>query len=750
MRHAGLAIISALILGASARVASADPSPATMATPASPPTASTSPTPPTAAEAPVEVVVRARRSDSDAPTVGRSSSSVSRREIDERMPRSAPDALRYEPGVFVQQTAHGQASAYVRGRTGQQTVLLFDGIRLNTSTWRQGPNQYFFTVDTYSLQRIDVVRGGASTQYGSDALGGVIDSIPLEPRREDDRGFTARPRTFARFASADLSFGQRFQLDTQVNDKLQVLAGVGYQRVGLLRSGGPVSSPVTGEQALVPVFADDGKTQKGTGFRELTADARAVYWISPTRKLTAATYLFREYDAPRTDQCPAPKAPLGECLTVDEQFRTLVYAAYDGDAGPIAERARVAISYQRQHEKRTLARPAPAYVEYGGRDDVDTFGLTAKAVTPWQDVHRWIDARVHYGADAYYDRVDSTAFLRFTNLDVTLKQSRGQYLAGSSYVQGGAFALGELSFADGAVVVRGGGRAGGARAKSPADPESGTVAVNGGWPVFSATGGAEWRAHRWFSVLANVDRSVRAPNLDDLTSRQQTGPGFQFENPDLRPEVGTTFEGGLRFDHPRVTVEGWVYRALLEHAMTRGVRSEADCPPGTPQCVASKRRVQLVNLAGLATITGAELWAKVRAHRVASITASLSYAIGEGPSPATPDDPNGAREPLSRVPPLNGTVDARVGGHEGPFGGAGLRWAAEQTRLSTTDYGDPRIPRFGTPAFAVVDLRAGWRFKRDLVAAAVVENIADTAYRYHGSAVNGPGRGVILTFEAGL
>jgi len=36
----------------------------------------------------------------------------------------------------VQQTAHAQASAYLRGLTGQQTVLVFDGVRLNTSTWR--------------------------------------------------------------------------------------------------------------------------------------------------------------------------------------------------------------------------------------------------------------------------------------------------------------------------------------------------------------------------------------------------------------------------------------------------------------------------------------------------------------------------------------------------------------------------------------------------------------------------------------
>ena len=59
------------------------------------------------------------------------SSRVTRAQMEERMPRSAPDALRYEPGVSIQQTAHGQASPYVRGMTGQQVVHLFDGIRMN-------------------------------------------------------------------------------------------------------------------------------------------------------------------------------------------------------------------------------------------------------------------------------------------------------------------------------------------------------------------------------------------------------------------------------------------------------------------------------------------------------------------------------------------------------------------------------------------------------------------------------------------
>ncbi|MCA9678202.1 MAG: Plug domain-containing protein, partial [Myxococcales bacterium] len=108
--------------------------------------------------------------DGHAPLLGdRAGSRIDRETLLERQPRSAPDALRWEPGVYVQQTAAAQGSAYLRGRTGQQTLLLFDGVRLNNSLWRQGPNQYFFSIDTRTLAAIDVVRGGASTRFGSDA-----------------------------------------------------------------------------------------------------------------------------------------------------------------------------------------------------------------------------------------------------------------------------------------------------------------------------------------------------------------------------------------------------------------------------------------------------------------------------------------------------------------------------------------------------------------------------------------------------
>jgi len=687
----------------------------------------------------------------DALPGGRASSRVGRSELDERLPRSAPDALRWEPGVFVQQTGHGQGSPFVRGRTGQQTLLLFDGIRLNNSTYRQGPNQYLFTVDARSVRSIEVLRGGASTWFGTDAIGGVVHARPIEPSFDPLQPFGLRPRAALRFGSADGEFAERFQLDAQLSPSLLAVAGVGFRRLGRLRSGGAVGSPTTGEVPQVPAFEDDGKTMLGTGFRELTSDLRIVLRLNDDARLIGAAYVYRQYDAPRTDQCPPAFAKRSECLVYQEQFRTLAYVAYEGPLGPAFPRARATLSYQRQHERRRRDRPS-LFVQNGGRDDVDTFGVTMRAESRKVSASKALDLTFAFGGDAYADSLRSIAWTTFTDFGLTLPTSRGQYVSGSTYSTGGAFAESTARLAE-RMNVRAGARLGFARADAPADVASGTTSVANTWLTHAGFASVEWAARPWLSLLGTWDRSFRAPNLDDLTSRQQTGPGFQFENAGLAPETADTLETGVRVQTEPIVAEAWVFRSIVHDAITRTVRPSSDCPP-TPECGGSWTRYQLVNTEGASTIDGFELAVRARLPYDLTLRTSLAYAYGRGPNPQSPPtDPRAPYErevPLSRVAPLNGTVEARWLATRRVWLGAGLRWAAAQTRLAPSDRSDARIPEGGTPGFAVVDLRAGYRVERHMLVTLILENVGDAAYRYHGSSINGPGRSVLLGVEIGL
>ncbi|MBK8252352.1 MAG: TonB-dependent receptor [Polyangiaceae bacterium] len=691
---------------------------------------------------------------------GRSGSRVDRRELAETLPRSAPDALRYEPGVYVQQTAHGQGSPFVRGRTGQQVLLMVDGVRLNNSTFRQGPNQYFFTVDARSIHSIDVIRGGASTQYGSDALAGVIQARPIEPTLDpNEKGFAMRPRVFIRGASADTELGFRMQLDAQYSNQLRFIGGFGSRKAEELRASGPVCgpnttncSPTNPAIAMVPRFEPDGRTQVGTGYREITGDARLVYSPSPDHKLIGALYLYRQYDSPRTDQCPPPFANRVECLTIDEQFRTLTYLSYRGRGPAAAQSIEATVSFQRQHERRTRDRPQ-SFIENGGRDAVNTFGVSARVLTELWNPLSWLGARFRYGGDLYDDRIESKAWTIFTDNQIVVPSSRGQYLAGSSFTQGGLFADAEFALPRG-IFVRAGARTGFALAAAPGDPASGTLPVNASWPLVVGHIGVESMVYGPVRAFFNYDRSYRTPNLDDLTSRQQAGPGFQLENPNLRPETADTIEGGLRLDLPYGEADVWGYASVVYDSILRIPQPISACPPETPQCNGSWARYQLVNLEDPATIVGFEASARFFLPHGFDLKATLAYAFGESPNPAPkPADPAAPYEstlPLSRIPPLNGTAEIRWEHPMGMYLGAALRWATAQDRLALTDRSDARIPPGGTPGFAVFDARAGYRFSRYVALSVVVENLGDTPYRYHGSSINGPERGFAATLDGGL
>jgi hemoglobin/transferrin/lactoferrin receptor protein len=93
------------------------------------------------------------------------------------------DLLRYEPGVSVRNNLqYGTQDVNIRGIEGNRVLFQVDNIRLperfEFGPFNIGRGDY---VDFATLQAVEVLRGPASTLYGSDALGGVVTYRSLEP-----------------------------------------------------------------------------------------------------------------------------------------------------------------------------------------------------------------------------------------------------------------------------------------------------------------------------------------------------------------------------------------------------------------------------------------------------------------------------------------------------------------------------------------------------------------------------------------
>lgn len=685
----------------------------------------------------------------------RAHSSVGKQDLDRRQARSAPDAVRYETGVFVQQTAHGQGSAFIRGLTGQQTLLLFDGIRLNNSTYRQGPNQYFFTIDSQTIDGIEILRGGGSTRYGSDALGGVIAAFPLLPVLAMDKAFF-KPQLSLRAASSDDEFGGRGQVQFSIpwsGGTAGFVGGVGYRNVGRLKSGGRVENPNPntpfGRYPMVPAYAKDGITQLGTGFSEATVDGRLVLDFKNAQRLTLATYHYLQFDVPRTDQCPPPTAPPNTCLIYEKQFRHLAYFTYEGKVSRWLYPLRITVSFQHQHEKQRDEDPSVLVVR-SGLDDVFTLGFLVHAKLRPVVLRQDLVLRVLYGLDHYTDWVYSTAFRTFTDTQQTNQKSRGQYVSGSVYLNGGMYVDASLSLPK-QFFLFAGTRWSWVSASAPAEILSGSQAVSQYYLPWVGRIGTEWKPRRYLSVLAHFDHSFRAPNLNDLTARQQTGPGFQFENAALAPERATTFELGVVLEHEQLTAQVWGFETILQDAVLKVGKSAEDCPAQTPQCQTSWSRLQLQNAPSYSELRGVEAMIRLKTELGLSARATFTYTFGETPKIGEIGYGGygvsvGDRVPMTRIPPINGTVEAVFRRNTFELS-AGLRWAASQHRLALADYSDARIPKYGTPGYAVLDVRTSVRLADHVVLGAILENVTDAAYRNHGSSVNGGGRGFVVTMK---
>ncbi|NVZ18808.1 TonB-dependent siderophore receptor [Pseudomonas costantinii] len=98
--------------------------------------------------------------------------------IRERGDASVQDAISRATGISRTGTpGDGGTSLQARGFTGQSSVLqLYDGQRMF-----DGAGTSTFPVDTWSVERVDVLRGPASVMYGQGATGAVINTIAKKP-----------------------------------------------------------------------------------------------------------------------------------------------------------------------------------------------------------------------------------------------------------------------------------------------------------------------------------------------------------------------------------------------------------------------------------------------------------------------------------------------------------------------------------------------------------------------------------------
>ena len=134
-----------------------------------------------------QIVVTATRTENKLIDTAANVAIVTAEDIEKHNYQSAADALKDVPGVSVLHNG-GEQEKHIILNGDSRVIIMVDGIRMNQEKGSSFTKQGYDISDlptVEAIERIEVVKGGASTLYGSHAVGGVINIITKHPEKTE-------------------------------------------------------------------------------------------------------------------------------------------------------------------------------------------------------------------------------------------------------------------------------------------------------------------------------------------------------------------------------------------------------------------------------------------------------------------------------------------------------------------------------------------------------------------------------------
>jgi len=625
-------------------------------------------------------------------------------EIRRRNGMTLGDILQEEAGVTLAAPHNGGAAAVIRGLSGNQVMLMIDGVKVNDAVWRpaSATKEQLNLIDMSMIERIEVVRGVVSV-LGTEALGGVVNIIT---RRGPDSNTALAGTVGMRFASGDRSMAVPLQLFGQ-NDRMRYTVGGTYLKYGDLRGGDGVG------------------TQKYTGYKATALHASLDYFLSPEKTISGGYNSMTEDEVQRDGQLVSGANLVSLVTPLTLQLGQLSYQ--DLTSRGWEESVRVTGYWNRQQDGLDAVTTKAPTIDSVGRNIDRMMGLNLE-IGSFLGAHHLL-----YGVDYSTERVASSQSAINMNTGVETP-SRGRYIDGSSYRTLGVYLNDHFDITRWVTATLGA-RYGKFTSQGSEDtPLVGPLSIDSSKSDLTGAVNVVVHATSNLNLIANAMRGFRAPNLDDMSVYRVTAStGIDIPSAGLDPEHVNSYELGAKYETAIVSGSAFFFRNSFTSLITRSLGYYN----GLPFVDTNKNGIQDKNELTLHTnsnigsekITGYEL--ELRGHVTPELLLFGNY---------TKLTSNVQTDPTTytKILPKSGLLGARytTALAFSPWGELVMRYA------SSVASGQP------VAGYHVFTVRTGASFTPKLSMSAAIENVTNERYRYLGTSgspsIYAPGRQLVI------
>lgn len=669
------------------------------------------------------ITVTATRSEQTLDEVPSTVSVHEEREIDQRNVKNIKDLVRYEPGISVSGSGSrfGLSGFTIRGIGGNRVLTQVDGVGV-PDAFTFGPfldarRNY---IDPDTVKRVEIIRGPASSLYGSDALGGAVSFLTKDAADYLDEGDDTfarfktgydgsddswqRSATFAaRQGSVDglLHIGRR---DGQALDSHGGEGGIGASR----EDSNP--SDYRTDNLLAKLgwdYTDGSRLQLAYERYQDDADTRVLSEYSTTATV-------RTYDA--QDSTDRERVTLSHRLLLDSALADQVQWQLSHQESQIR---------QRTHQERFSA-GRPRLRDRDSRyeeqlwafntqfDKAFSLGETQHALIYGVDLKRLDSSDLRTGGEIFADTgatVPTSPFSETFPISDFPDPVTEEY---ALFVQD-SIEIGRWTLLPGLrydyyrlkpdvtdEYLNG----------NPVDSSPSSFSDSALSPKFGVT----YRLDDAHSIYGQYAAGFRAPNAVDIFGEfvNVAGNYQTIANTDLKPETSDSFEVGLRGEYAVGSFGLALFYNRYEDFIEQVTLAED--PTGNGRLTFQYQNLDRV------TIRGAEARGELRLDRTlglpegTSLRGAIAYARGKNEETG---------QPINSVDPLKAVFGLGYDAPSGRFGGE-LAWtlAAAKERIDETQTAD----QFEPAGYGTLDLTGWWQMTEQVSLNAGLFNLTDKEY----------------------